>query len=173
MRCVLAVEWSAYAKVAAIEDVGVDHGRAHVAMAEQLLDGGRCLGYPWPGDAIEVEQCRSFGCFFGLAPEEVKQICREAEEHHRRGQTRNVGTGRDCPPRVTESIEELDDNPEPNPSSRGLGDGADSEEEAPQAKTSEKYVEDHESGTREPRQELVEESSRRKDHVKSKGILLD
>ena len=38
-RCVLAVEWAAYAKAAAIEDVGVDHGRAHIAMAEQLLDG--------------------------------------------------------------------------------------------------------------------------------------
>jgi hypothetical protein len=74
---------------------------------------------------------------------------------------------------MTESIEKFDDNPEPNPFSRGLGAGADSEGEAPQAQTSEKYVEDHESGTREPRQELVEESSRWKDCVKSKGILLD
>ena len=36
-RCVLAVEWAAYAKAAAIEDVGVD--RSYFAMAEQLLDG--------------------------------------------------------------------------------------------------------------------------------------
>ena len=45
-RCVLAVEWAAYAKAAAIEDVGVDHGGAEVTMAEQLLDGADVVAVP-------------------------------------------------------------------------------------------------------------------------------
>jgi hypothetical protein len=38
-RCVLAVEWATYAKAAAVEDVGVDHGRADVFVAKQSLKG--------------------------------------------------------------------------------------------------------------------------------------
>ena len=34
-----AVELAPHAAAAAVDDVGVDHGRAHVAVAEQLLDG--------------------------------------------------------------------------------------------------------------------------------------
>ena len=38
-RCVLAVEWAAYAKATAIENVGIDHCGAHVAVAKEFLDG--------------------------------------------------------------------------------------------------------------------------------------
>ena len=38
-RCVLAVEWAAYAKATAIEDVGIDHDGADVSVAQQILDG--------------------------------------------------------------------------------------------------------------------------------------
>lgn len=32
------IQWAAYALAAAVEDVGVDHRRLHVAVAEQFLD---------------------------------------------------------------------------------------------------------------------------------------
>ena len=74
---------------------------------------------------------------------------------------------------MSETIEELNDDPDPHPIARGLGAGANVGEKTPQAKQGEKRIEYDETGAREPGYELVEEASWWKDLVEPKDILLD
>ena len=70
------VHWTACAQGASVDDVGVDHGRSHIGVPEQLLYR-----------AYVSTRLQQVGC----------EAVAESMTAHRLGNTRGIGSQLDCP----------------------------------------------------------------------------